>query len=176
MLITFAGTHSTGKTTLLNKLKNHNLFKDYIFCDEITRSIFKKGNKINEHGDDNTQLSIMESHVENSKHKNAVLDRCALDGLVYTRYLYETGNVTKKTLDKAEDIFYELKDKYDIIFYLIPEFDVVDDGVRSTNNEFRNRVFELFEFYISKYDIKVFRLTGTVDERIKNIEDIYASI
>lgn len=170
MLISFSGAQSTGKTTLLNLLKNNNILKNkYTFIDEITRTIQKQGYKINELGDSETQKLIMKSHLENSKLNNAILDRCSLDGLCYTEYLYNKGNIEEQIMNYAVQVFQDTIKKYNIIFYLKPEFNIVDDNVRSTNIEFRDEIAKLFEKNIKKYNINVILLSGTIEERIEKI-------
>ena len=58
---------------------------------------------------------------------------------------------------------------FDIIFYVRPEFDLVDDGVRTTSTSTRDKVFALFEHYIDKYQLPVVLLSGSVEERMKTI-------
>lgn len=169
MLISFSGAQSTGKTTLLNKLKEDKNLSNYKFIDEITRNIQRKGYKINEMGDSETQKLIMDSHLENSEFESAILDRCSLDGLCYTEYLYNKGNISEDVMNYTKDIFEKTIKKYNIIFYLKPEFEIVNDNVRSTNKEFQNEIVKLFDKNIEKYNINVIQLTGSVEERLKTI-------
>ncbi len=88
MKIAFTGAQSTGKTTLLNRMKHDPMFNlEFDFRDEITRRMQRKGLSINEGGNDITQLLIMNSHIKNSLIDNVIMDRCALDGLVYTDWM-----------------------------------------------------------------------------------------
>ena len=78
-------------------------------------------------------------------------------------------------------------DEYDIIFYLRPEFDMVEDGTRSVNSEFRDETLNIFEKHIlSKISEdamlsndmgmdfhNIFLLTGSVKDRLKQIKQIY---
>lgn len=170
MLISFTGAQSTGKTTLLNELKKDSALSScFTFIDEITRSIQREGFKINEEGDDNTQIAIMKSHLQNSKNQNAIMDRCALDGLVYTYYLFKKKKVSYNTVIEAEKIFKECISKYDIIFYIKPEFRIVKDGVRSVNRRFRRDIVKMFDYVIKYYGVKVIVLKGKVEERLNSI-------
>tara|TARA_A100001201_G_scaffold120297_1_gene103796 strand:+ start:480 stop:1010 length:531 start_codon:yes stop_codon:yes gene_type:complete len=172
MRIAFTGAQSTGKTTLLNKLKHDSDFNlEYEFIDEITRRMTKKGLKINEGGDDMTQLLIMNSHISNILKEKAIMDRCALDGVVYTRCMYEKGQIADWVMDFAENVFTKIIDKYDYIFYLSPEFEMEDDGVRSVNKGFQMHIVKLFEQYILECEVPVIHLSGTVEERIKQIKE-----
>ena len=174
MIISFTGAQSTGKTTLLNELKKWKEFEDYVFIDEITRNVSKLGMNINEKGDDATQTAIMNAHIENlKKGDNLILDRCSLDGVVYTHYLYLHGRVSRDTFDYARQVFIETCLKYDKIFYLKPEFDIVDDGVRSSSVQFRDEIADIFERYIAEFNLRkwnVVELSGSVEDRLKAIK------
>ena len=172
MKIAFTGAQSTGKTTLLNELKNDgDIILQYDFRDEITRRMQKKGLAINESGNDITQLLIMNSHIKNSLIDNVIMDRCALDGLVYTDWMYDKKKVSHWVREYAEHVFNLLIDRYDHIFYLVPEFSLEDDGIRSTNLQFRDDIVDLFDHYIKEYKIPVIKLTGTVEQRLNKIKE-----
>ena len=174
MIVSFTGAQSTGKTTLLNQMRNWECLKDYTFIDEITRNIKKKGMSINEKGNDDTQTAIMHAHIENlKKGNNLVLDRCSLDGVVYTHYLYLHGKVSKDTFDYARQVFFGTCLMYDKIFYLKPEFDIVEDGVRSNSVQFRDEIASIFERYIADFNLRkynVVELTGSVEERLEVVK------
>ena len=179
MIISFTGAQSTGKTTLLNELKKWKEFEDYVFIDEITRNVSKLGMNINEKGDDATQTAIMNAHIENlKKGDNLILDRCSLDGVVYTHYLYSHGRVSRDTFDYARQIFTETCLKYDKIFYLEPEFNIVDDGVRSSSVQFRDEIADIFERYITEFNLRkwnVVEISGSVEERLKAIKKVMST-
>lgn len=174
MIISFTGAQSSGKSTLLSKMKEDSMFKDWNFEPEITRSLKEKYNlSINEQGTHFTQMVTINSHVDNflrNVGKNCVLDRCALDAFVYTTYICYTTKQDNRLGYYAEYVFEQLKDKYDIIFYTDPSIPLVDDGVRSIDVNFRNKIIDLFEFYISSYNPKnLVRLVGSVEQRYEQI-------
>lgn len=172
MKLTFTGTHSTGKTTLLNELKTMEKFNDFVFEEEITRKLQRQGFDINEAGGDETQQRIMDAHLDNTKHEKCVLDRCSLDGIVYTHYLYMKNQISVDVFKTAFDIFLNTYKLYDYMFYLKPEFEIVDDNVRSTNKDFQKDIEKLFDSYIENFNIKVHYITGSVEDRIKQIREI----
>ena len=175
MVISFTGAQSTGKSTLLEGCKKDGRFNGYTFQHEVTRWVKKKYDlTINEGGDDLTQLAILAKHLDNYltyRGKDVVMDRCILDGLVYTTYLYAGPDqvVGDEVYNYAEFLFKKLIDKVDIIFYTEPEIPLVDDGERSANVEFRDGVVKLFEEAIDHFKIPVVRLKGTYDERMETI-------
>jgi nicotinamide riboside kinase len=176
MIITFTGAQSSGKSTLLTKMKADSEFDGWVFEPEITRSLKEKYRlSINEGGDNFTQMVTINSHVDNylrNRNSNCVFDRCAIDSLVYTTYLSHVGKVESELGYYAEYVTKKLVDKYDIIFYTDPSIALVDDGVRSVDVEFRNKIIELFEFYIEHFQLKnLVKLSGSVEERYKIIKD-----
>lgn len=178
MRVSFTGAQSTGKTTLLNKCKE--VYKDYKFVDEVTRYVRKTYDvKINEIGGTETQLYILAEHIKNhlKPDENLILDRCILDGYVYTKYQVENRKVSEQVLHAFNGVFAVLIDKLDYIFYTDPsDVKLVDDGERSVDYNFRCDIIDIFEDLISykmspKNREKVIRLNGTVEERMKTIEE-----
>jgi len=186
MIFSFTGAQSTGKTTLLEHLKCKNLGNhSFEFIPEVTRLVRREYEvPINEGGDDMTQMLIMTEHIRNLykgrtdslvRGVNKILDRCALDGIVYTHYLLDKGKISRTTYDACELIYKKLRDEYDVIFYTSPDdVELVDDGERSIDKHFREDIIGLFDMYL-QYGIiekgpRVVYLEGTVEERLETIK------
>jgi len=180
MLISFSGAQSTGKSTLLTACRDH--YGDrYEYVPEVTRLVRREFNvPINEQGTGLTQCLIINKHIENvlrfRETKGAIFDRCILDGVCYTGYLHIEGSVSKWVFDYSKHVFEKLIPMYDVVFYTDP-YDValVDDGERSVDVEFRNKIIETFEQVIVSYGDnllknKLVRLKGTVEERMEAIK------
>lgn len=183
MIISFTGAQSTGKSTLLERCQEE-LGDTFTYFPEITRNLKRDfGVTINEAGNDFTQCLIMSEHIKNkilADHhfkvdgKNSILDRCALDGLVYTMWLWGKKKVSDWVFDYALKVFEELIVDIDVIFYTDPaDVLLVDDGERSIDIEFRNEIIAIFNTLISKRDndIKnIVILSGTVEQRMETIK------
>ena len=182
MIFSFTGAQSTGKTTLLNKLREKNTDNSFEFVPEVTRLIMRDYEMpINEEGNDLTQLLIMSEHVRNiyknkadrlSRGMHMIFDRCALDGIVYSQWLLNESKISRRCYEACDLIYEELKDKYDIIFYTSPDdVQLVDDGERSVNVKFRNDIINTFNAFLERgYDGRVVVLEGSVEERLKTIK------
>jgi nicotinamide riboside kinase len=176
MIVSFTGAQSTGKTTLLNILKEKN--KDIEFVDEITRRIKREYNlPINENGGELTQFMIMADHIANVYKKYdcelVILDRCVVDGLVYTQWLYANRKVDSLMNDIAINIYNSLYDKYDVIFYTDPNnVELVNDGERSADKKFRDDIINSFEHRIKELK-NVVVLSGTVEERLDTVKKTF---
>lgn len=174
MLLALSGAQCTGKTTLLSALRNDDKFSNtFTFVDEIVRTLQKKGFKINEAGTDETQMAVMNEHTANTELKgNVLVDRCALDCMAYTIWMWRHHKITRETYHTCYKMFMDNIMKYDVIFYLSPEFDIIPDGTRSTDDSFRNEVVSIFEELIYNFSLTVVRLTGTVEERLSAIKKV----
>ena len=185
MIFSFTGAQCTGKTTLLKHLYKENGDYPFVFIPEVTRLIRREYNMpINESGDDLTQMLIMTEHVRNIFRDRAdhivrgihqILDRCALDGIVYSHYLLDKGKINRATYDACDLIYKKLINKYDVIFYTSHEdVELVDDGERSVDKIFREDIIGLFDMYM-QYNIiedghRIVHLEGSVEERLKTIK------
>ncbi|NBP58677.1 hypothetical protein EBU71_19480 [bacterium] len=121
MRIGISGAQSVGKTTLLNALRSEKCFANYNIRNEVTRTVKSYGININEAGSDASQLLIMKEHVYNVyMHDNMLTDRTALDGIVYTHWLYrENCQISEACFDECESIFTKLIGSYDHLFYKV---------------------------------------------------------
>lgn len=170
MKIGICGAQSVGKTTLINALRSESSLKDFTICKEVTRKVKKLGLEINENGSDITQSIIMKEHIYNLfMYDNLISDRTTLDGIVYTAYLKQTGKVSEACFKDCLQIFQKSLTKYDYQFYIQPEFEIEDDGVRSVDKAFRDDIVKLFDNYIKTYNVNVITLSGSVRERVETI-------
>jgi|TARA_R110002110_G_scaffold135418_5_gene319472 nicotinamide riboside kinase len=168
MLVSFTGAQSSGKTTLLKKAMSDPDFRKWNFVPEVTRIVKRLGFNINELGDNSTQLFILSEHLRNHHLSgNTILDRCAVDGWVYTMHLEEIGKVDRWVSEYSRRLFLLLKDKLDIIFYTDHNIPLEDDGERSIDIDFRDSIVNKFQNAINSYTIKdkIIRLEGDVDTR-----------
>jgi len=174
MLISFSGPQSSGKTTLLKYLAERN--SDIKFVPEVTRLVKRLYDlPINEAGNVITQMMIMAEHVKNAysvdhKDTNVILDRCSVDGLVYTHWLCDQG-LDMSAYSFARIVYENTVSKYDIIFYTSPE-DVVleDDGERSINTKFREDIIDLFNKHFRLPQSNLVILTGSIKDRLRTIK------
>lgn len=181
-ILSFSGAQSTGKTTLLNLVKEK--YKDQIeVFPEITRQLKEKGFVINEAGTDETQRAVITCHennlesaiiIANRLESNVLMDRCIWDGMIYTNWLYNnTDIITDETMNYAYESFDLMMGSYDVIFYTNPyDVKLVDDGERSASVKFRDEIIEMFEnsFLEASKHTEIVRLKGSPSKRMKIIE------
>jgi nicotinamide riboside kinase len=190
MIFTFTGPQCSGKSTLLQKCKE--VYGDKLYyVEEVTRLIKREHNvPINENAAaDSTQILILNKEFQNlsidykaRKHQAILHDRCLLDGLVFTEYFAEQ-ELLKPEKDRinfhistslAKQYFANFISKYDHIFYPNPhDVELIDDGERSINKNFRNCIINKYEsVWLNDERIKnkLTILKGTVEERMEAIK------
>lgn len=170
MKIGFTGAQSTGKTTLLNALKSEKCFKDFDFCEGVTRWVNSLGVAINEDGDDTTQELILMRHIYNLyTHDSMIADRTIIDVLVYTIWMFDNGKIEERTYNKVCNVFEKAIKEYDYIFFIEPEFEVVDDGVRSSDTKFQEEINNIFKIVLTSRNISYTKISGSVRQRVSQV-------
>lgn len=166
--VALIGSSSVGKSTVFHLLKE--TLPEFTFISESTRTVKSFGFPINEEGNDLTQLAISSYHLSAIlTQENVILDRCYLDLLVYSTVLYEAGQISKPTWDYIEYTFENTMQEYTHFIYFPIEFTAVEDGVRSVNEEWREKVDKTFKKYLELYKIEYLTVTGSPKQRAHQI-------
>ena len=165
--IALVGASSTGKTTVYELLKSK--LPKYDFINESTRTVAKYGFPINELGTSETQLAISSFHLEALlRPGNIVLDRCYMDLLVYSTFM---DKISKETHNYIEDTWNRVKDEYTHYVYFPIEFKSVDDGVRSVNEDWREKIDKEFHTLLQGVRNPYLTVTGSPKQRVEQILD-----
>lgn len=163
--VALVGSSSVGKTTVYDLLKNE--LTDYRFINESTRTVRQYGFPINEKGTSETQLAISSFHLEALLQPgNILLDRCYLDLLVYSSYI---DNISENTYNYIKATWDRINNQYTHFVYFPIEFTSVDDGVRSTNEEWRRKIDEQFKDKLSELERPFLTVTGSPKQRVQQI-------
>lgn len=184
MKVSFSGPGSSGKSTLLEQMREI-LNDSWHFVPEVTRKVRREyGVNINENGGDETQLLIGAEHLQNgfrySHQDNVLMDRCIIDGVVYTSVLRDMGQVSNSVVEYFHRLAEILLPRLDIVFYT-EQLPIVDDGERSTDKKFHEKILREFDVYLETVNrryrwLNVQRLPAVpVGDRIKQITDVLAA-
>lgn len=182
MIVVFTGAHGCGKSSLIEKLQSW----DNVVCvNSVTRStISAKERRIDGvESLDDAQYKILGNIIEatndliemNKKDPNKIylVDRCVFDFVAYTRAFYERGNVSYQCLHTIEETVQNIYKNYDLVCYLPIEFAIVDDGVRSLDEELRKTVDNEIYRQIKASGVKYVKLSGSYEERIKTLQSYF---
>ena len=158
MRIAISGAQCVGKTTLLKGIH----IDGYEKKTEIVRSLDVP---INKKGTFESQLQIMMAHGLTVQQNNIISDRSIVDSFVYGLWSYIHGKFTDDQYDLMEATFKAILPWYNLHFYIAPEFEMKEDGVRDTDVLYQTEIHNLFELVFNKYEIKVNSLSGSKEDR-----------
>ena len=162
MRIAFTGAQGTGKTTLMNELKNGPLLPHYTFYDEVVRNLVKRtGISINREADDHSQTAITNEQIRLASETtfntpDAFFDRCIVDSHAFTIYDYISGQISKRVYQYSREMLKMIfiYFPYDMIIYIPPKIQLVEDGVRDTDVRYRNKIDQLMSEILNYNSIK----------------------
>lgn len=162
--IVIIGTHCTGKSTISKKISS---ILNIPLITECARNY-----DIPEHPCDKlTEIQrciLNDQLIEEQKNENFISDRSTIDNIAYWIH-----NSSEYVLNKENKEYIEKAIKnvhtYTSIFLLEPEFPLVDDGFRSLDPIYQQRIDAIIKTILIVYDIQYTKVTGSIDERISKI-------
>jgi len=168
MRIGLCGTLSVGKTTLVHALKQLDQFKDYETATERSKYLRDQGISLNTDSTLKGQLVFAAERSIELMKPNIITDRTVYDVCAFTLSAKSIGWTEKRYFT---EILMSLRNDYDMIIYVSPEgVDIEDNGVRTTDPEYREKIdFTIREMLESYPPKKLIKIKGTTEERINII-------
>lgn len=168
MKIAIIGTHSTGKTTLLNELKNHidlpiitEVARDFPRC-TINDPVTEMGRQISIF---NAQLLAEMNHFNGFLSDRSTIDNAAYMILSLQKYSNDIPLNDYINVLVSIEFAIDHGEEYDYLFYIPIEFPLVNDGFRDMDEIERVNI----DFIINKIKPKIIKITGTVEERVNKV-------
>lgn len=170
----FTGAQGTGKTTLLNEARHY--YPGFTFITEVVRNLSKTKNiKINELGNETSQMIIFNTYLESLLTQTEYIsDRSLIDVISYTRYLAVNNLDFDINILNVQEILLDFIVKRNLlgfIFYVPIEFPLVEDGIRSNNENFRREVDVNIRYYLERFKIPYVVMSGSKEERSKILKE-----
>lgn len=184
MKIGVSGAQSSGKTSLMQAIKRDPFFEKFEFKTETIRSMHVKGIPVNEKGTLTTQQVVISNHITNLYlYDDFVVDRTLLDGVVYTEYhyIYDEGVIPEWFLEYCNQSLKESLKDYDYLFYLPAEIPLKNDGFRSVNEDYRDRISAIFDKrvkdMVENLGLKnIYTVRGSIEERRNKVLNIVKGV
>lgn len=167
--IAVIGAQCTGKTTLA-KLISEKL--NLPILSEVARKFKKEQLSALNPEYPKIQEELLNLQMEQeSLHKDFVSDRSTLDNLSY--YLYGCADKVSSE-DRSKYILRALSnaDRYTYIFYLRPEFAIVEDNFRDCNPIYQMKIDTIINTILQLYNIHHYKITGSIEHRINKALEI----
>ena len=167
--IILTGAQGTGKTTLMNELA-----KDGIrTISHIRKTAAENGIDISTATEEGQKIYFKTLKKELSSKRSYVSDRGLTCVAAYTFDKAVTGEISKKTADKQYiDLVKFHNENPDVLLVYVPiEFSIEDDGERSIDPDFQLKIDFLIKNLLDTSGIKYITVTGTVEERLNQINN-----
>jgi GTPase SAR1 family protein len=171
MKIGFCGTMSVGKTTIVNSLKELPEFNNYEFKTERSKYLRDLGIPLNNDSTIKGQFIFLAERASELFYENIITDRTVIDVMAFTRLAESIPYYIGDEINQAASY---LIGEYDYIFYISPEgTEIEDNGVRTTDADYRDSVNTEIQNILRKYSHKIKNLivlSGTTEERLQKIK------
>lgn len=167
------GSQGTGKSSIL-----HHFEGKLNTITEVVRNLAKDENiSINEDGNMRGQTRIFDTYynILSNAETPYISDRGLVDVISYTCYnMKDKGEKGEEFLDKQMERFVEFqKNNPDVVYFYVPiEFDVVWDGVRSTDEGFRSEIDKNIKDLLDAMCVDYIELRGSIEERVAIVENV----
>jgi nicotinamide riboside kinase len=171
--IGFCGSMSCGKTTLVNALKELPEFEGYSFSTERSKYLRDLGIPLNTDSTIKGQIVFLAERAAELLQDNIITDRTVIDTMAFTQLAI---SIPYYLADSYNMLAQQLIQEYDYIFYISTEgIELEDNGVRTTDVGYRDKIDKQIVFYLSKYKgcmSSYHELSGTTEERIQQIKQV----
>jgi predicted ATPase len=176
MKVIFTGAQGTGKTSVMDALPD-SLYK----IKGVTRKVITEKNlTINEYSDNCSQKHIFDAYEhELTVNDNYIAERGLIDVLAYSLSRLKANRCTPTLIEtQYEHLIKFSENNKDVVYVYFPiEFEIVSDGTRSIDKEFQKEIddiiYEILEAMKTRYGTKFITVSGSVEERAKQIENLF---
>lgn len=178
MIRYLVGAHGTGKSTLLEALKEK--FPSTFYSEGVTRPIVRalrtvqiQDSVVEQELIDELTISAYLNQISNS---DVLCTRSIIDLVVYHK-VFNPGD--SERINKFMEIWRETQNNIDVLIYTPIEFPLATDDIRKGvfgNPEIQKRIDLEFQKFIAMHvgsNIEVVKVNGTVEERIKKVEKYF---
>lgn len=168
MKICFTGSHGTGKSTLCNELTKH--LPKAFYIQEIARQEITRIGRLPYNMTDTERFEFQKRLLQlqlqaEAEHDNFMSDRGLMDILAYSYDLPQYQQLLEIALKS------NIATRYSMVFYIPIEIEPVDDGIRSDDPVYQLDIDRKIVQICSDLGINTYVITGSVEERTKQVLD-----
>lgn len=173
--IILTGAQCTGKTTLMKELTSDGTKQLSLAREAAIKNGWTPENGSSE---DYQKALFKEAYKTLSSKKNYVSDRGLSCIAAYTFDGALNGKISKKTADNQYIKLQKFhKDNPDVLVVYLPiEFEIESDGVRDINKENQAKMDFLIHNLLETAEISYITVTGSVEERLNQINEALAKM
>lgn len=171
MRIGLTGTMSVGKSTLAKALGEIEEFSTHSVQTERSKYLRDQGIALNTDSTLKGQVVFAAERSIELMEENIITDRTIYDVCAFT---LSAKSIEWNTKEKFVNLMMQLRNEYDAVIYVSPEgVDVEDNGVRTTDAEYRDKIDFTIKEMLKEYPPKrLIEVSGSTEERINKIKEI----
>ena len=171
--LAFTGSHSTGKTTLLNDIREalkNEMQINYIT--EVARGIIRKGYPLNMDANVDSYVHYINDQL-NAEAINMkgcdlfISDRTLLDPVAYAIVNSKLPRpyIPDYFIDMMKNVWLLEQKKYDLYIYFPIEFPMDYDGVRPSDEKYRKDIDEEIQHLLDENGVSYKKVSGSREQR-----------
>lgn len=170
MRIGLTGTMSVGKSTLAKALGETEEFKNHSVQTERSKYLRDQGILLNTDSTLKGQIVFAAERSIELMEENIITDRTIYDVCAFT---LSAKSIEWNTKEKFVNLMMQLRNEYDAVIYVSPEgVDVEDNGVRTTDAEYRDKIDFTIKEMLKEYPPKrLIEVSGSTEKRINKIKE-----
>jgi GTPase SAR1 family protein len=160
MRIAFMGGACSGKTTLIKQFLQK--WPEYTQPTKTYRDLITEKNlSLNKEGTRDSQKIILDALIEEIDSavedgvQNIVFDRCVIDNIAYSLWLYESKKVSQEFIIDSKYKARKAVEKYDIIFYVprSTEIKLEEREGREVDEIYIQEIDNIFSALVTSYEM-----------------------
>lgn len=171
MRIGLTGTMSVGKSTLAKALGETEELKNHSVQTERSKYLRDQGILLNTDSTLKGQIVFAAERSIELMEENIITDRTIYDVCAFT---LSAKSIDWNVKEKFVDLMVRLRNEYDAVIYVSPEgVDVEDNGVRTTDAEYRDKIDFTIKILLEQFPPKrLIEVSGSTEERINKIKEV----
>jgi nicotinamide riboside kinase len=178
MRISISGTHSTGKTCLLNSCYEK-MIRLYPFkirkIDEVARKVISKGFPLNQDATVESYIHYIYFQMEEERNaitEHVISDRSLVDLLAYIR-VNSDKRIPNSFQKMLEEILWVESKFFNLYCYLPIEFPLLIDDVRPVDEIYRKLVDKMIRSILKEYKLNFVEISGTIENRTNQLVELF---
>ncbi len=184
MKIALTGTHVTGKTTLINDYRNYlsatGEKRTVGIITGIARGIIARGFPLNKDGNIDSYINYLNDQLNAEKqmdlYDDFISDRTLLSPLAYSlvNRTLPRPYIPDYFIEMMENVWLMEKNRFDLYLYFPIEFDmIIKDDIHPRDENYRQQIDEMIHSLLIKHNIKFTSITGTREERLNKLINVF---
>ena len=178
MRIVLTGSHSTGKTSLANAVRDALAAKgvtDVAMVREVGRDLIESGVPLNEDITSDACVRYITKQLQRERacgNRHVISDRSLLDLLAYV-LVNDDARTPASYRAMLEEIVHVESLRYDQYVFLPVEFALMPDPVRPAGEPYRQAVSDMIRRLLAQFGLPVLKIRGSLEERVAQVAALF---